>query len=162
MYHYMVGSVGGGWSPILSFRSMPGLSVPMRYAVYADFGYRASKFYRRIDVVIRADNHQSLEGLINETAAGHFDMALHLGDIGYDMEDNSSRTGGTASSILAKKSHSLVDLFLNMMQPVASAIPYQTCPGNHEHDVRSVVLVCLLVDIGRRSLVLMRPSSAKI
>lgn len=39
-------------------------------------------------------NSRSVEALTNETLAGQFDMVLHLGDIGYDMEDNSSLIGG--------------------------------------------------------------------
>ena len=41
-----------------------------------------------------AVNSRSLEALTNETLADRFDMVLHIGDIGYDMEDNSSLIGG--------------------------------------------------------------------
>lgn len=38
-YYYQVGSDQGGWSAVISFTALPGLAAPMRYAVYADFGY---------------------------------------------------------------------------------------------------------------------------
>ena len=38
-YYYQVGGDQGGWSAVISFAALPGLAAPMRYAVYADFGY---------------------------------------------------------------------------------------------------------------------------
>ena len=44
-----------------------------------------------------------------------FDMIIHVGDFAYDMyEDNGSRG----------------DVFMEQIEPIASKIPYMTCPGN--------------------------------
>ena len=48
-----------------------------------------------------------------------FDAVLHVGDIAYDLRQDAGRTG---------------DEFLVDMEEVASAVPYMTCPGNHERD----------------------------
>jgi hypothetical protein len=97
-FYYVVGDMtGAGWSAQYSFRSLPGLGAPVRYAVYADFGF---------------NNSQSLSDLLNETAegvfsvhcrtravlmshTGHFDAVLHVGDIAYDMDSFNSSTGGS-------------------------------------------------------------------
>lgn len=55
-FYYVVGDMtGAGWSAQYSFLSLPGLGAPVRYAVYADFGF---------------NNSQSLSDLLNETAEG--------------------------------------------------------------------------------------------
>lgn len=53
------------------------------------------------------------------TPGSGFDVVLHVGDMAYDLPDDSGRTG---------------DEFLSDLEPIASYIPYMTCPGNHERD----------------------------
>lgn len=66
--------------------------------MYWDSLLYTDAYYKCLDIT---ENSQSLKALINETAAHRFDMVLHVGDIGYDMEDNSSLIGGTASRLLS-------------------------------------------------------------
>jgi hypothetical protein len=56
--------------------------------------------------------------LLTKTAELHnFDAVLHIGDIAYDLQDYSGRTG---------------DLFGRNIEPIAGNFPYMTIPGNHE------------------------------
>jgi len=59
----------------------------------------------------------------DEVNSGKADMVLHVGDYAYDIftPDPNSTTNGTFG-----------DLFFNMVQPIASVVPYMGCPGNHE------------------------------
>ncbi|CAK9302444.1 unnamed protein product [Gordionus sp. m RMFG-2023] len=43
---------------------------------------------------------------------------IHAGDMAYDMHDSRGKRG---------------DQFLRQIQPIASRVPYITCPGNHEN-----------------------------
>ncbi len=85
----------------LSFVSMPlvGNTSPLNFAVFGDFGLV---------------NSRSLPRLLNDTAAGRFDMVIHVGDIAYNLQDDNGRVG---------------DGFLNMVQPISAAIPYHYCVG---------------------------------
>ena len=53
-----------------------------------------------------------------------FDAVLHIGDIGYDMEDFFGITG---------------DIMQNIMQPIAANFPYMTIPGNHENYMNQTI-----------------------
>lgn len=55
--------------------------------------------------------------LQEEAERGHFDLILHVGDFAYDMDSDQARVG---------------DQFMRQIQPLAAAVPYMTCPGNHE------------------------------
>jgi predicted MPP superfamily phosphohydrolase len=72
------------------------------YAVYGDFGEA---------------NDRSLDRLIEETKKEIIDAVLHVGDFAYDLDSQDGKVG---------------DAFMNSIQPIASALPYMTCPGNHE------------------------------
>lgn len=77
-----------------------------RLAVYGDMGTASD-----------GGNARSLPFLIEEAEAGVYDAALHIGDFAYNMHDNNGSRG---------------DDFMNDIQPIASRVPYMTCPGNHE------------------------------
>ncbi|XP_041981371.1 acid phosphatase type 7 isoform X3 [Aricia agestis] len=101
-YVYHVGSVYG-WSELFSFKTPPqGEDWVVRAAIYGDMGNR---------------NAHSLSYLQDEAQRGHFDVILHVGDFAYDMHDDNARVG---------------DEFMRQIQPLAAAVPYMVCPGNHE------------------------------
>jgi hypothetical protein len=102
-YSYMVGSQAFGYSDVFNFRTWPaGNNWSPRLAVFGDLGN---------------DNAQSLPRLQIDAATGMYDAILHAGDFAYDMEVDNARVG---------------DAFMNQIEPLASRIPYMTCPGNHE------------------------------
>jgi len=82
---------------------------PPRMAAVADLGENC----------FRPDGgcgNATIAALGRHAADGDFAALVHAGDIAY--------TSG----------NQLVwDNFMNEMQPAASAVPYQLCPGNHEH-----------------------------
>lgn len=101
-YLYHCGS-NYGWSSIYSFRTMRiDQSWSPKFAVFGDMGNV---------------NAQSLPRLQEETMQGFYDAILHVGDFAYDMHTDNARVG---------------DAFMNQIQPIASYLPYMTCPGNHE------------------------------
>jgi len=63
------------------------------------------------------DNAASLPYLQRAADGGHLDAIIHVGDMAYDMYEDEGRRG---------------DLFMQQVEPVASMVPYMTCPGNHE------------------------------
>ncbi|CAG5135736.1 unnamed protein product [Candidula unifasciata] len=103
-YSYMVGSKDYGYSNIFSFRTWPsGDNWSPRLAIFGDLGN---------------ENPQSLARLEMDAAAGMYDAILHVGDFAYDMEVDNARVG---------------DEFMRQIEPLASRLPYMTCPGNHEN-----------------------------
>jgi len=109
-YYYICGSPESKktLSDQYSFEVLPVAgdhSKPLTFAVFGDFG---------------VENARSLPGLLNDTAAGMYDMILHVGDIAYNMQDDNGRVG---------------DAFFNMIQPIAANVPYHVCVGNHEQDL---------------------------
>jgi len=109
-YYYVCGSPESKdlLSKEFSFRALPyagDSSSPIRFAAFGDFGF---------------ENSRSMPRLLNDTLADKYDMVLHVGDIAYNMQDDNGRVG---------------DNFLNMIQPIASQIPWHYCVGNHEQDL---------------------------
>ncbi|XP_072929526.1 acid phosphatase type 7 isoform X2 [Epargyreus clarus] len=101
-YVYHAGSEYG-WSELFSFKTPPqGEDWVVRAAIYGDMGNK---------------NAHSLAYLQDEAERGHFDVILHVGDFAYDMDTDEARFG---------------DQFMRQLQPLAAAVPYMTCPGNHE------------------------------
>ncbi|XP_063624902.1 acid phosphatase type 7 isoform X1 [Cydia splendana] len=101
-YVYNVGSEFG-MSERFSFHVPPkGNDIKVRAAIYGDMGNK---------------NAHSLSYLQEEAERGSFDLVLHVGDFAYDMHDDDARVG---------------DQFMRQIQPIASLVPYMTCPGNHE------------------------------
>ncbi|WAR19262.1 ACP7-like protein [Mya arenaria] len=105
-YVYQVGSLTEDvWSQVYTFRAMrSGSDWSPSVALYGDFGL---------------SNHQSLQRLTLDKEKGMYDAILHVGDFAYDMDSDNGYTG---------------DKFMNMVEPLASELPYMTCPGNHENN----------------------------
>jgi acid phosphatase type 7 len=102
-YLYRVGS-SFGWSSVTYFRTLPvGQDWSPRFAVFGDMGNK---------------NGRSIPYLQVAAENGDFDMILHVGDMAYDMNTNDALYG---------------DEFMRQIEPVASIVPYMTCPGNHEN-----------------------------
>ena len=93
-----------GWSAIYFFRTpVPEELWSPVLAVYGDLGNV---------------NGQSIPRLQNEVQQGMYDAILHVGDFAYDMYDDNARVG---------------DEFFRQIETIAAYVPYQACPGNHEH-----------------------------
>jgi phosphodiesterase/alkaline phosphatase D-like protein len=103
---YLMYSVGSdeGWSPLLRMKTpQVGPDWSPVIALFGDMGN---------------ENAVSLPHLQKGALEDAFDMIIHVGDFAYDMyEDNGTRG----------------DLFMEQIEPIASMIPYMTCPGNHEY-----------------------------
>jgi 3',5'-cyclic AMP phosphodiesterase CpdA len=67
--------------------------------VYGDLGYQSGL---------------SIPNITNEVMNGHFDVALHVGDLAYDLHDNG-------------------DDFMNSIEDISARLPYMVAPGNHEY-----------------------------
>ncbi|XP_059155026.1 acid phosphatase type 7-like isoform X2 [Physella acuta] len=63
------------------------------------------------------ENAQSLPRMQVDALTGMYDAILHVGDFAYDMDVDNARVG---------------DEFMRQIEPLASKLPYMTCPGNHE------------------------------
>ncbi|KAI6217041.1 Purple acid phosphatase [Aphelenchoides fujianensis] len=101
-YYYRVGSEYG-FSNVFSFTGLqPRQEGGYRFLVYGDFGLK---------------NARSLGRVQNYTQFGEFDMALHVGDFAYDMQNDFANRG---------------DEFFRQIEPIAARIPYMALPGNHE------------------------------
>ncbi|KAH9426662.1 Acid phosphatase type 7 [Dermatophagoides pteronyssinus] len=75
-----------------------------RIAVFGDMGLK---------------NGQSFPFLKQQASKNAYDAIFHVGDIAYDMHDDSGSYG---------------DKFMNEIEPIAANIPYQVVVGNHEDD----------------------------
>ena len=60
------------------------------------------------------ENAVSLPFLQRGAGEGMFDAIIHVGDFAYDMYENNGERG---------------DLFMEQIEPIASTVPYMTCPG---------------------------------
>lgn len=105
-YFYVCGSeeLRTPWSRVFSFTHDTGAAREggATAVVLADFG-----FY----------NAESLQKLYADAYLGRFDQVLHAGDFAYDFDSEGGRVG---------------DGYFRQLEPVASAIPYNGIPGNHE------------------------------
>eukprot|EP00945_MAST-04E_sp_MAST-4E-sp1_P008656 g8656.t1 len=112
-YEYMVGDEKDGWSTVYKFNAMRSMenktkdARPWRFICLADMGL---------------DNDRTLENITNlvQTSAdaqAPYDAILHAGDLAYDFHEKQGTVG---------------DEFMAAIEPVASTVPYMTCPGNHE------------------------------
>ncbi|RUS75262.1 hypothetical protein EGW08_016977 [Elysia chlorotica] len=98
----MVGS-NLGFSDLFTFKTWPsGEKWSPRIVMYGDMGN---------------ENAQSLPRLQVEAVQGMYDAVIHVGDFAYDMMEDNARVG---------------DNFMRQIEPLASRLPYMTCPGNHE------------------------------
>ncbi|KAG1665027.1 Acid phosphatase type 7 [Nymphon striatum] len=101
-YFYVCGSQYG-WSKLFSFTAMKsGVNWSPRFLVYGDMGVK---------------NARSLPRITYEVGLGMYDTLLHVGDIAYNMQDESGGVG---------------DQFQEMVEPIAANLPYMMTPGNHD------------------------------
>jgi len=77
-YYYQVGDAKDGWSAVSSFTTISDGQLPLKFAVFGDFG-----------VV----NNRILPLLTKQVQQGMFDMAIHIGDMAYNMDEDNSRQG---------------------------------------------------------------------
>ncbi len=94
------------YSEVFSFKTkLSGKNTPPGYAptlaVYGDMGLGSP----------------SLELLKQEAASGQLDAVLHVGDFGYDLDEDGGHTGSQ---------------FMVNIEPLAAKVPYMVTPGNHE------------------------------
>jgi len=101
-YRYRVGS-DDGWSDVLEMQTLPsGEDWSPRIALFGDMGN---------------ENAISLPLIQREVGEGVYDAVVHVGDMAYDMAEENGVRG---------------DIFMEQIEPIASMVPYMTCPGNHE------------------------------
>lgn len=101
-YRYRCGS-DQGWSSEFSFRTNHSdENWSPRLAVFGDMG---------------VSNAKSLPGLMKDSANGLFDAILHVGDMGYNMDDYNGKWGNR---------------FMASIQNISAHLPYMVVPGNHE------------------------------
>ncbi|XP_046909370.2 acid phosphatase type 7 [Dermatophagoides farinae] len=90
-------------SNLYHFKSLPsGNKWLPRFAIYGDLGYV---------------NEQSLPYLKKDVEQNMYDVIFHVGDFAYDLPSENGWCGHN---------------FMRSIEPVASRVPYMTCPGNHE------------------------------
>jgi hypothetical protein len=130
----------GGWVGLLHTVRFTGLSTSTRFSYACRVGSAVGKTYSflsapptghlPVTVAVVGDlgegcndaecGNTTIARLAADVAGGSsaspFSMLIHVGDIAY--------TSGTQT---------VWDAFLNEMEPVAAAVPYQVCVGNHEH-----------------------------
>lgn len=98
-YYYQV----KGDEEIYSFRTLKrGSNWNPKLLIFGDLGF---------------ENSVCLPALIEEVRKDTYDVVIHAGDIGYDMNQEEGHLG---------------DKFMNLVEPIASVIPYQVAMGNHE------------------------------
>ncbi|KAE8683037.1 putative inactive purple acid phosphatase 2 [Hibiscus syriacus] len=115
-YYYQVGSESKGWSTTRSFVSSDKNSNETVAFLFGDMGTATPylTFSRTQDESISTVKWilRDIEALGDEPA-----FISHIGDIGY-----------------ARGYSWLWDEFFNLIEPVASKVPYHVCIGNHEYD----------------------------
>ncbi|CAB3410028.1 unnamed protein product [Caenorhabditis bovis] len=98
--YYNVGS-SEGVSNVFWF-TQPDQYKPLRAAVFGDLSVL---------------NGYSIEPLIAATHNNEIDIAIHIGDIAYNLHTNNGTLG---------------DEYMKTIEPIAAYIPYMVFPGNHE------------------------------
>ncbi|XP_075261962.1 acid phosphatase type 7-like isoform X2 [Convolutriloba macropyga] len=102
LYEYFV-TAGDRQSQTFTFKTFPDTSdFKPTFSIYGDLGVM---------------NHVSVPKLIQDVETGVYDMVLHIGDLAYDMYERNGIQG---------------DLFMNLVQPIATKVPYNVAVGNHE------------------------------
>ena len=102
---YAVRDVDLHWSPMSSFHTPAVNADNVTIAAFGDMG---------------VDGAQILPLLHKAVLKKEIQAVFHVGDMAYNLRDKGGRVG---------------DAFMRKIQPIASRIPYQVLPGNHErHD----------------------------
>jgi acid phosphatase type 7 len=111
-YFYRVGD-GIDWSKTYHFTSAPNRitlrkHLPQKFLVYGDLGSSLS---------LPTNSSTIMPWASAEVMGNHFDMILHVGDFGYDLDSNNGTTGR---------------VFMNEIQNMSAYVPYMVDQGNHE------------------------------
>ncbi|KAJ7295496.1 hypothetical protein O6H91_Y184800 [Diphasiastrum complanatum] len=115
-YTYKYGSNFVGWSGDKIFKTPPAAGAEaLQIIIYGDMGKADAD--SSTEHYIQPGSLGVINAISQELDAGKVDAVFHIGDISY------------ATGFLAEW-----DFFLEMIQPVASRIPYLTAIGNHERD----------------------------
>jgi hypothetical protein len=119
-YYYRVGDIEGGFSTEFKFKSAPVSSrdMPLKFAVFGDLG------------LVNGDS--SLALLKDWTEKEAVELVWHGGDVSY--ADDSFTHKDCVTKFCYEDTY---DSFMKEVEPVASAIPYMTVPGNHEVECHS-------------------------
>mmetsp|Transcript_11527 Transcript_11527/g.18813 ORF Transcript_11527/g.18813 Transcript_11527/m.18813 type:complete len:475 (+) Transcript_11527:44-1468(+) len=119
-YYYRVGDAAGGFSGEFKFKSAPISTRDMKlnFAVYGDLG------------LVKGDS--SLALLKDWTEKEAVELVWHGGDVSYADDAFTHK-----DCVMKFCYEDTYDAFMNAVEPVASAIPYMTVPGNHEVECHS-------------------------
>ena len=118
-YRYIVGSYVG-WSDVFTMQTLPtGKYIMMETSNKVSVKHVGSNWSPHLAMFgdMGNENAVSLPLIQREVDAGHFDAVIHVGDMAYDMAELDGLRG---------------DIFMEKIEPIASQVPYMTCPGNHE------------------------------
>eukprot|EP00051_Salpingoeca_urceolata_P027631 m.482449 g.482449 ORF g.482449 m.482449 type:complete len:570 (-) comp22548_c0_seq1:88-1797(-) len=93
--------------------------VPWSQVYQARLPDRSSKAPLSVGIVADMDAHigTAIDALAKGADSGDLDLAVHAGDIAYNLDDDCGTNG---------------DTFFNALQKVATKIPYVFAPGDHE------------------------------
>jgi len=111
-YFYICGSPTYALSQQFSFTTMQPSFVPTTIAAYGDLGIDHSE--------------NTINQLLNRTAANEFGLYVHMGDISY------------ANDHPLRYEHTWNEWF-SEMEPIMSKVPYMVAPGNHESWCRNPI-----------------------
>lgn len=105
-YKYRVGDHVYGYSQEFMFQAKKDHKEDpiTRFIVYGDLG-------------VGDQSYMTMDALKSEIFNNNYDAIIHVGDMAYEMNDYDGYKG---------------DMFLNMIEPLASRIPYMVAQGNHE------------------------------
>lgn len=91
-----------GHSNWFNFKTLDPNSKEQKIVIFGDLGY---------------ENEHLLTSLTNEVNDNYVSALIQVGDLAYDLHTDNGDVG---------------DLFMNMIEPLASRIPFQVVVGNHE------------------------------
>ena len=94
--------MGGEWSPLRTFSTLPAKAESLSLLITADVGAGGLP-----------------PSAVDDAKRGRFDMHLHVGDMAYDFPLDHGAVG---------------DTWAREQSEIASRIPFQAWPGNHETD----------------------------
>ncbi|KAB1228219.1 putative inactive purple acid phosphatase 27 [Morella rubra] len=115
-FSYIYGSDSVGWSDQIQFQTPPvGGSDAVYFIAYADMG--KAPLDASVEHYIQPGSISVINAVADEVNSGNVNSIFHIGDISY------------ATGFLAEW-----EFFLDLINPVASQVPYMTAIGNHERD----------------------------
>ncbi|KAB1216264.1 putative inactive purple acid phosphatase 27 [Morella rubra] len=129
-FSYIYGSDSMGWSNQIQFQTPPaGGSDAVYFIAYGDMG--KAPLDASAEHYIQPGSISVINAVADEVNSGNVNSIFHIGDISY------------ATGFLAEW-----EFFLDLINPVASKVPYMTAIGNHERDYISSGSVYVTPDSG--------------